>query len=436
MRKFKILALLSLLGAMFLPLCSCKKEGGSHHKDELPKDVMIIYAGGFNNLSEDIEKNLADLEKGFIPKKDGNVLIVCYKLPKNKGDYTTQVAPQLLRYYLGKNGKLVKESLMTFADEENLSAPATLSKVLDYVFNAFPGNNYGLVVSGHATGWLPIGYFSNPARYDATIPSAARTFSLKPSGGDPSIVPFTEPQNWSYPLTKSIFNDHITSNSVQEMEIGDFTAAIPMHLDYLLFDACLMGSVEVAYALMDKCDVIGASPSEVLAAGFDYTKMAASLIGGTEPDPQRVCSDYYLYYSRQEGQYCSATIALVRTSPLERLAQVCKGIIDRHREGLAALRLNGSLSAAAQPYFYSRSRHWHYDLRDVLSKGGASEAELAEFDAVMTDCIVYKNATPEFLGTPIRFFSGLSTYLPSDGSKYLDLKYRDIPWNRAVEFVK
>ena len=51
--------------------------------------------------------------------------------------------------------------------------------------------------------------------------------------------------------------------------------------------------------------------------------------------------------------------------------------------------------------------------------------------------IVYKDATPSFLGEfDIKTYSGYSIYLPCNGTPLLDSYYKDEPWNKAIGLVK
>ena len=60
---------------------------------------------------------------------------------------------------------------------------------------------------------------------------------------------------------------------VEEIEIKDLANAIPYKLDYILFDACLMATVEVAWELRNVCDYLAVSPCEIPAAGFDFRNL-------------------------------------------------------------------------------------------------------------------------------------------------------------------
>ena len=54
------------------------------------------------------------------------------------------------------------------------------------------------------------------------------------------------------------------------MDVLEMVRAITIHLDYIIFDACLMGGIEVAYELRNVADKIGFSQAEILAHGFPY----------------------------------------------------------------------------------------------------------------------------------------------------------------------
>ena len=87
--------------------------------------------------------------------------------------------------------------------------------------------------------------------------------------------------------------------------------------------------------------------------------------------------------------------------------------------------------------YFRFGRHFFYDLKDVLVKAGISAEEEARLDAALDAFIVYKAATPYFLSIPITHYSGLSMYLPSMGSDYLDNFYKSaVSWNDATLLVK
>ena len=216
------------------------------------------------------------------------------------------------------------------------------------------------------------------------------------------------------------------------MDIRDFAEAIPMKLDYLLFDACLMGGIEVAYELAGKCDRLGFSQAEVLAEGFNYTTISSHLLGNrNESDPLSVCKDYFTQYDVQEGVYRSATISLIDCNNLEPLAETCSILFDKYSDKIH------SLNASDVQRFYRGSKHWFYDLESILLNAGISDSELQELHSALNRCILYKGATPSFMNEfSIHTFSGFSMYLPSNGHDELDKYYKTLKWNKITGLVK
>lgn len=387
--------------------------------------VMILYSAGFNNLSNYLKNNIEDLKKGFIPgdRLSDNVLLVFSKQPVGYGEYATQTSPVLFRLYKDPSGKTVSDTLLKLPSGTLAASSETLGRVLTYIKENFPAKGYGMIVSSHATGWLPYDYYNNPSKYDPEWGNST-IFNR-------SLAELKESDN--SPAVKSITQEYfIEGNSKisHEIDMEAFSNAIPMHLDYLLFDACLMGCVEVAYTFKDKCSFIGFSQTEVLAEGYNYNTIARHLIGSPEPDAQKVCSDYFDYYFKQTGQYQSATISYIDCSKMDNLATVCKDLFSKYRLGIA------NADASSVQRYFRYGRHFFYDLKDILAKSGASEDDLAKLQEALDEAVVYKGATPAFLSINIKTFSGFSMYLPSNGSTFLNNYYKTLSWNTATSLVQ
>ena len=241
------------------------------------------------------------------------------------------------------------------------------------------------------------------------------------------------------PMVRSVGQDQVGSAGEYvsyEMEIAEFADAIPMKFDYILFDACLMGGIEVAYELKDKCDRIGFSQTEVLAEGLDYKTMTEHLLKNTVPDPQAVCDDYFMQYIKQSGVYQSATISLIDCRELDQLAEVCRDIFTNHRSGLKAIRMSN-----VQQYFRSNYRYF-YDLKSIIQEAGATAQELKSLDEALKRCVIYGAYTPKFMEEfRILTYSGFSMYLPRDLNtafyfEELNSYYKTLDWNKATGLVK
>jgi hypothetical protein len=406
-------------------------------ESEETRNVMILYSAGFNSLANFLDDDIKELPLGFVPQKGNradHVLLVYSKLTtRNKDtgrcilDYNVPTESALFRLYK-ESGKVVQDTIKVWGKEVNACSAETMHEVLQLVYDRFPAKGYGMVFTSHATGWLPSGYYTDPSKFDgsSTIWSSRRRPASQTEY--PPIDPF--------PAVKTLGQDNNPGDPL-EMELDDFVNALPFHLDYLLLDACLSGCVEVAYQLRGKADIVGFSQTEVLANGFDYLTIASRLLQNT-PDPVRVCFDYFDYYDKYlernpgaSSENRSATISVVDTRKMDALAEICKTLFEKYRDKIS------SLSGSKVQGYFRFSRHFFYDLKDVLVKAGITAEEQAALDDALSQCVIYKAATDYFLSIKINTACGFSMYLPSMGSSYLDNFYKTrIAWNKDTELVK
>ena len=367
--------------------------------------VMVMISAGYNSLSGYLSEDLKDLESGYLPEGtyfNADVLLVLARLPKSAGDYASPSAPVLYRLWANRSGEVQRDTIQVWGGDTQLCTRETIHEALSTTQKKFPAQSYGVVFSSHGSGWLPPGYYTDPSQFE---PSSGSLWSLRSIGQDK------------------------TPTGGTEMSLEEFADAIPMHLDYCLIDACLSGCVEVAHALKGKADIVGFSPTEVLADGFDYKNITTHLFA-RPLDPVEVCREYFAYYNAQSGSNRSATITAVDTRKMDALEAVCKELFEAYRPILK------TMSGGNVQGYFRYDRHYFYDLRDILVQAGISEQEKARLDAALSQFIVYQAATDYFLSIPLTRVCGLSMYLPSMGSTYLNNYYKEhVSWNQATELV-
>lgn len=413
--------------------------GGGVHVNQIQTDrtpaeetrnVLLLYSIGFNSLSSYLADDIKDLASGDLPKpgRTENVVLVYSHQPQRYGKYDTPTSPVLFR--LSKRDTTVMMDTLVVYEEGTVSASKSqLNNVLTYVKDKFPAKSYGMVFSSHATGYLPAGYYLNPESG-----SGADLLWKRMRKDGLTAVPYIEEErDESMPMVKSIGQDQVGIPGEYisyEIELNDFADAIPMKLDYILFDACLMGGIEVAYELAGKAGMVGFSQTEVLAEGFCYGTLTQRLFMEDGPDLKGACEDYFNQYDTQNGVYRSATISLIDCDKLEPLAEVCRKLFDKYRENIQ------SLNYSKVQIFYRSNRHWFYDLESILANAGISMEEMNELEAALDQCVAYKAHTPRFMDSfDIITFSGFSMYLPSHGGRQLDGFYKTLKWNKATGLV-
>jgi len=367
---------------------------------------LLIYMAADNSLGKDREDytNIDQLKHGYLPL-NGNILIYqdAYDAP-----------PRL--FTLEKIGNEVAEILIEAFPEENSADPNVLSRMLHFMRDQYPAKKYGLIFWSHGMGWIPATEWN---KYRSPVDK----YSTMPRFGQAYTMP-----TYEYPRTKDIGQD---SKASSWMNINDLRSAIPYPLAFILFDACLMGGIEVAYALRDKVDYMIASPTEIISLGFPYHQLIQPLFS-TSPNLQEVCNIYYKYYNEMSEGYRAATIALYNINKIDALASVVKSIFSAHREELKDLAPHRN-----QIQCYDRiDTDLFFDLKDFISTL-ADPNEFANFASALDDVVVYKQATSNFLEIPIdpNKYSGIATYIPN-GQLSTRNAYKSTHWNNAVRMIE
>jgi hypothetical protein len=357
-------------------LLGCKKEHDcvpvSSHR------TVLVYLGVDNNFRHEAEEKIETLTSNWDRSIDGNLFVYADAGEK----------PVLVHIYYTKRRGVVADTIEIYT-AENSASPAVFTRVLNKVKAYRPAASYGLVVLSHGSGWLPA-EMSSPIR-------------LK------SVILDTGVKDATY------------------MELADFAEAIPYKLDFIIFDVCFMGSVEVAYELKGKADYIVASPAEVLAPGFVYSTMMRHLFK-PQPDLTAVAREFYEYYNELTGNYRSATVSVVNTSKLD-------GLIPIVKEITAEANLSAEDFNSIQTFGFGTQKIY-FDMGDYLQKIAPEKQE--KIEAAIAQCVPYKACTPSYYSAAtnklqeINAFSGLSVYIPQAAYPEANRAYGNLKWNNRI----
>ena len=426
MRKFLYLTVAIVLGL----LSSCKPETEYIFLQKHPRaHVMMCF--GFNNLSSSLAEDIRDLEKGFIPGSAplDNYLFVFSHLVESS--YSAPSAPKLQRIYLGPDGNPMKETLLEMEPGTVSNSAECIREVLEFLKEKYPEiESFGVLMSSHGTGWTPPGYCTTGYKNEGNSDDIEWRRSAFPGtylSGEYLYEPVPGVKSMGYTVTG------VNPTVAYETDIREIADLLPFKLDYIIFDACFMGGVEVAYQFRDKCRSMCFSQTEILSDGMDYTTMISERLGGKRADRGSLATNYFNHYNLSSGSKRSATISVVDCSKLGTLAAVCRNLFrnyDISKDNVDASKL--------QKYFYYTNHAWFYDLYSIVQAAGASETELSDLQWALDECILYKAATPTFAlyGFPIDTHSGLSMYLPEKERTQLNSYYRELTWNKLTGLLK
>jgi hypothetical protein len=340
----------------------------------VPDRVLLVYFGGDNNLSTETYQKIEAIKKGLMGN-NANRKVLVYHDPSNAAPVLTELK--------SRNGQTVADTVAKYGEENSASA-SVFARVVNEVREKYPAKAYSLLLFSHASGWLPQGALNNPSLRSVVI-----------DGND-------------------------------EMEIAAFARAIPDGtFDCIVFEACLMACIEVAYELKDKTGYILASSAEILSPGFMeiYPDALNYLLDG---NPAAFAEQAFGYFNKQEGEMRSATFSIIKTDGLQPLARF---IADNCRMYRAVDILN------VQHFDRNRSYRLFFDFEDYYSRLLDSEAQQLELQRLIDNCVVWKQATPSFLinsyGFYINRYSGLTTYIPQDNFPKLNVLYEEMEWRKS-----
>lgn len=347
------------------------------HKDH-PEPVrwadrtVLVYMIAENSLNGWTTENLNKMLKTF--QGEGNVIVYI----DNYGG-----APQLLKLVTDDSGITSTETVKTY-EERNSASSDILRQTINEVCLEFPASSYGLVLWSHGTGWLPS--------------TKSRAFGQ-------------DGNNW--------------------MELNDLVSALPDgRFNFILFDACYMGGVEVAYALRNKTKYLISSPTEIWEDGFPYDEVIGNW-WGDEEDYREICRKYYDFYNSRSGIRKSGTISLVKTENMDALAEATRAIIQGKDEVIA--NIDRSL---VQLIDRTGSLNWTgvlYDFKDYIGYLSPTAEQYDVFTQALDEVIVYEAHTPSY-GNQVFYqrFCGLSSYIPQNNQVWLNIFYAELDWYKAV----
>ena len=370
----EVMRVIQYIGVLlFFFLVSCEKNDVEPQKTR----TLMVYLAGDNNLSGHMQKNISSMMSAW--KKSYNANIVIYFDAPN-------AAPEL--YTFRFKGKEVEKQVLKTYEEMDSADPEVLKKILNEMQDLYPSDSYGLILGSHASGWIPSGGFGRSNRMLYAEPVLTRSFGTDYTG--PS-----------------------------QMDTRDMAKAIPFNkenLEFILFDACLMSSIEVLYDLRDKAKYVIASPAELPAPGFPYNRVMPYFWGkgkDLEKDLVKVCDEFWDYYNTYNATNRFGTIALIKMDGMEHLFDLTREILQGKKDYVADIYQKAVYCYPMVEYSkYDR----FFDLGEYMKyMTEGREGLYKEYrDFLDNQVVIYKNVTNPFyyISIPEEKFSGIATYIP------------------------
>lgn len=292
-----------------------------------------------------------------------------------------------------------------YSEEQNSGDVETLRTVMEWVYDNYPSSTYGLIFWSHGDAWLPA----------KAIPQR-------------SICIDNERNNYS--------------NSGSKMDIADVAdvlAGFPC-FEFIMFDACFMQAVEVAYELRNVARYVIASPAEIPNPGAPYERMVKPFFG-VPFDGAEVVEQYYRMYNDSvmpvydygSDRY-GVSLSVIDCGHLDALADATAGMITKYVSRDEATDLKG-----VQRYYplSSKSRPEFYDMNGYMQRLITDEADYVRWKSVFDLAVPYARSTAWWYSNDaytqhvdLDNYGGVSCYVPQDRSIYdgLNEKFRATSW--------
>lgn len=270
MKKFTLLLATTLLFGVI----GCQKDDSPALKAPT-KRTVTAYVFGDIDLWGAMLSSVNMMEVGWDPSTDGTMLVYL-----DASTHLTQFgAPVLLEIQHDTTDAIVSRVIKTYPNQ-NAADPKVLAQVLTDATELYPADSYGLMMAGHGNGW-----FADPEKAHG----------------------------------KSIGNSERFGSFLQ---IDQLAAALPVHYDFIVFNACMMGEAATLYQLRDKTDYVVASVESLPGSGLAYHTATSTLFAQPHADLYRFAQLSHRMYveSPYRNRFNYMTVGVYRLDQLEALA--------------------------------------------------------------------------------------------------------------------
>ena len=351
-----------------------------------------------------------------------------------------QTTPRFLVHGGGRPVELVDQ-----VPSVNTGDPRSLTEFVVWATAAYSAERVALILWNHGTGWDEEDVY---ARYrevgEGLRKDRQRGLVSERPGRALFLSSFAEVAALADDDTRAICYDDSSMDFLDNADLDAALAAASQRtgrrVDLLGMDACLMASVEVAYAVRRHADVLVASEEVEHADGWPYARILGALTASPEMDAACLgrhivdaFSDRYKSRTRTPGWWTLASLDLAKLEPaIERFGPVCEWLAERMPDDFNIERR--LLRAQKDLRRFSRPKDDPVDLLqllEILGQGG--HGPLAAMAEEVTGHLEGK-AIDRNWSAAGQSAGGLSIYLPLGGySPFYDRQaFAKTGWGRVI----
>lgn len=398
---------------LVIVLAACSNEIPEQQPAKRSGRTVLAYLISNNkagSLDTYLRDNVIDMYTALGNMKESCTLLVFYR--PYTGD-TPLSNPTLMSFYADGRGNINNLAALTGSEltfdavcriaqkkeytmnSQIATDPAVMEEVFTDMQTVAPSDSYGLILGSHASGWMkgtsvPTKAFGDDDGYNIDIPDLAN-------------------------VLKKSFSEK---------------------LDFVLFDACMMGNAEVGYELKDVTSHCIASVMETPVYGFPYDHILPYLY--TENiDYPAVCHEF-MSFNKTNNLW--GTCAVMDCSQMENLASAVKAKLSEWQDALSSVSMQN-----VQQYGVNSYKYFSYDVLDFFRELGRKSGvvkttdlneAIASVQSALNQAVIAKDCLSgvdyDFEGLTIdgTRFCGIGMYIPGEYNRYVANK---TTWNSYYE---
>lgn len=402
-------------------LAACSNEIPEQQPAKRSGRTVLAYLISNNkagSLDTYLRDNVIDMYTALGNMKESCTLLVFYR--PYTGD-TPLSNPTLMSFYTDGRGNVNNQPVLS-GDNLTFEAVCQIAQKKEYTMNSqiatdpavmkevftdmqivAPSDSYGLILGSHASGWMKGNSvqskaFGDDDGYNIDIPDLAG----------------------------------VLKNSFSEK------------LDFVLFDACMMGTAEVGYELRETTSYCIASVMETPVYGFPYDQILPYLYS-ENVDYSAVCHEFISFNKIKDAW---GTCAVMDCSQMENLASTVKAKLSEWEDALSSVSMQN-----VQQYGVGTFQYFSYDVldffRELGGKSGVAETDLDEaissIQTVLDEVVIAKECIPNpsypntIFSVDETRFCGIGMYIPGEYNPYVanktawnDYYKQSISWYHAA----
>lgn len=398
---------------LVIVLAACSNEIPEQQPAKRSGRTVLAYLISNNkagSLDTYLRDNVIDMYTALGNMKESCTLLVFYR--PYTGDAPLS-KPTLMSFYADGRGNVNNVAALTGSEltfdavcriaqkkeytmnSQIATDPAVMEEVFTDMQTVAPSDSYGLILGSHASGWMkgtsvPTKAFGDDDGYNIDIPDLA----------------------------------DVLKNSFSEK------------LDFVLFDACMMGTAEVGYELRETTSYCIASVMETPVYGFPYDQILPYLYS-ENVDYSAVCHEFISFNKTKDAW---GTCAVMDCSQMENLASAVKAKLSEWQDALSSVSMQN-----VQQYGVNSYKYFSYDVLDFFRELGRKSGvvkttdlneAIASVQSALNQAVIAKDCLSgvdyDFEGLTIdgTRFCGIGMYISGEYKRYVANK---TTWNSYYE---